>query len=168
MALKDELEAVERLKNILGSLAEQDPDLLLDSIEGETNLFEIIDSILLSYQIAKSNIKANKITIDNIEKRNQSFETRMQNIKDTLFTILEQLDLDDYKKELKRPLATLSLRNIAATGVINNEALIPSEYWVTKEPVIDKRKLNEDLKNGIAVQGAKLSNGGKTISILGI
>lgn len=168
MSLNGELEAVDTLKNILGSLAEQDPDLLIDSIEGETNLFNIIDSMLLSYSMAKNGIAANKKTIETIEARNASFELRMQNLKDTLFTILERLDLEQYKKELKRPLATLSLKNIAPSGTIINEALIPSKYWKAQDPKLDKTLINQDLKEGIKIEGAELSNGGKTISLRGI
>lgn len=51
------------------------------------------------------------------------------------------------------------LQNSPPSCVIDNEAFVPSDYKVRKDPVIDKKKILEDLKLGVPVPGCHMEQG---------
>jgi hypothetical protein len=63
------------------------------------------------------------------------------------------------------PAVTLSLRAVPASVVLTNEADIPSAFWKTGEPKLDKRAVLATLKEKKPVPGATLSNGGSVLAL---
>jgi hypothetical protein len=51
-----------------------------------------------------------------------------------------------------------------ALMVLNEEA-VPSIYWQPGEPRLKRQKLTTDLKEGVEVEGATLSNPEPTLSV---
>jgi Siphovirus Gp157 len=62
---------------------------------------------------------------------------------------------------------TVSVARGVPSGVITDEEKIPMKY-VKMIREINKRALNEDLKQGVVVEGAYLSNGAPSLRIVGI
>ena len=61
---------------------------------------------------------------------------------------------------------TLSTRKTAPKLIVEDEALIPSKFWKTPDPVLDKKALNDALRADGAepIPGASLSNGGISLN----
>ena len=60
---------------------------------------------------------------------------------------------------------TISLRSGRPALQIINEAAIPSDYWVTPEPRLDRQSLVAELKKGSQVTGACLGNAEPVLSV---
>lgn len=133
----------EQLKHILGEgQYETDVVTLQDTIEGETELFETIDAVLeqLGQDIASQEALAKYETSiaarkERLKKREQAMRTMLANALD----ILEQ-------KRFERPLATITRKDVAPKLVVADEAAIPSAWWKTPEPVLDRKALTDELK----------------------
>lgn len=74
------------------------------------------------------------------------------------------LMLKHNKQKVKNGLYTVSLKDVPPKLEVTDESRIPAEYWKKQDPRLDKDALFKDIKDhGVVVEGARLSNGGKTI-----
>ena len=134
-----ELLALQALKDSIADAAKDDPDLLLDMAEGETNVLELIDMVLEADLVDQglldglANVKAI------VKLREERFEMRMK----TRRALLEQALFILERKKLERPTATISITERKPTITVTDESEIPSEYFRTPDPVLNKKALNE-------------------------
>jgi hypothetical protein len=157
-----EAQAVAALKESLGALLnEGDPELLIDTIEGETSLLEAIDRLVLT--VAESDGLANgaRLAEAEIEHRAERFRKRAESARAMIEQALMIAEID----KLERPGATLSLVRRAPKLELTEESEIPSEFWKTGDPKLDKKALAAALKEGRAVPGAVLSNCAPSLTI---
>ena len=157
---------MEAAKKLLSNLRDQgandDAELVADSLEGETNLIEALDAAL-------SEIDECEILIAGLDEKITAFDARRKMMKDRadrIRALIEQALVMTDQQSLKLAGATLALSRRAAQVVIANEADIPARFWVEQErpaPKLDKKALAEALKENEAVPGASLDNG--TISL---
>jgi hypothetical protein len=68
-------------------------------------------------------------------------------------------------KKITAPDFTVSVRAGSPALVVSDEAAIPAGYWVPREPRLDRLALISDLKKGVAVTGAQLSNPEPVLSV---
>jgi hypothetical protein len=148
-----------RIREILQEY--DDPQLILDTIEGETDIHEAIaviyeetaeDEILLAGLAEK---------LKELTARKQRVE---KSIEDRRNIILMAMDRGGVKT-VRTPLATLTHRDTPPSALIADEALIPARFWKPQEPVLDKRAVSDAIKAGEAVPGVNKSNGGISLSI---
>jgi hypothetical protein len=76
---------------------------------------------------------------------------------------LEVMDATN-RKTFAAPFGTVSVKSLPPSVVILDEQALPDEYVATKR-IPDKRKLAADLKEGVVINGAVLSNAGRTLAI---
>lgn len=153
--------AVLQLRAALGEAIDDDMQLLLDMIEGETGFLEAVDAVLEARADNTAMIEAMAQREAELRARRQRFEMREETIRKALQRSLEATGL----KKLQRPLATLSLGNRAPMAIVTNEALIPDSYKIPQPAKLDRRMLLEALRGGVNVPGAALSNGGTSLTI---
>lgn len=134
-----ELLALQALKDSIADAAKDDPDLLLDMAEGETNIMELIDKVLEADLVDQglldglANVKAI------VKLREERFEMRMK----TRRGLLEQALFILERKKLERPTATISITERKPTVTVTDESEVPSEYFRTPDPVLNKKALND-------------------------
>lgn len=157
-----EAQAVAALKESLRQVgAEGDDELLTDSIEGETSLFEVLDKLLLQITEDAALAKGADAAAAALSARAVRFEKRAEAAR----ALIEQaLFIADLAK-LERPTATLSLVNRPAKVEVAEEADIPAEFWKVGDPKLDKKAVLAALKEGRAVPGACLSNSPPSLTI---
>lgn len=152
---------------VLDSIRSVDPDdevLALDTVEGETSLFEVIDAILVRRLATLGMAEGTKAAIGDLKARQKRFEDRANYDR----TIIEQAMALAELKTLQRPVATLSMADRKPSLVITTEADIPAKYWNPGDPTLDRKALAADLASlgdGENIPGATLSNGAPTLSI---
>jgi len=147
---------LENLRDVIGN----DIELALDTIEGETRLFEIIDSTLEADAEIDAMISAIDQRIADLNDRKARFKARKAAARGAIAAAMETIG----EKSLVRPCGTISLAKTAKKVEIVDEQSLPSEYWKRAEPKIDRSALLAALKIG-SVPGAALVDGGTSLRI---
>ena len=156
-----EVDKAKEIGALLESMGDVDPESLLLSLESETNLPEMVCKIydaILEYDIYASGLKSK---IEDLSERKTRIERSAETLRGVIFIAMEKANL----QKVSHICATLSIKKTARQTVINDEMLIPSDYWKRPDPELDKSKIKEDLKAGVDIPGCTLSNGGAALSI---
>ena len=141
-SLTREMSAVDQIRQMLG---EDDPQLLLNTIEGETHALELVDALI-------EEVLADELLAAKANDRVKRLETRAARRRALLLSILQ----DKLRMvSLQRPLATLSVSYTTAHAVITDQNKLPDEYMRT---VVDASALGKALRSGERIDGAELSN----------
>ena len=146
-------------------LKAQDPQLdeqtLADTVEGLTNLNEILAAIVRAALADEALASGLKGRIAEMEERRERLEERAlkrrQIVKDTMV----ELDL----KKLTAPDFSASIRPGMPGLLVIDEAAVPSIYWEPREPRLDRQGLLAELKQGAEITGVTLSNPEPVLSV---
>lgn len=146
-------------------LRSEDPTLdertLADTVEGLTDLNEILAAIIRSALKDEAFAKGLKGRIAEMEDRLQRLQDRASNRRAIVKDMMGELDL----KKIEAPDFTASLRAGMPSLVVIDEALVPSIYWEPRDPKLRRSELAADLKLGTDVPGAALSNPEPVLSV---
>jgi hypothetical protein len=156
-----ETEAAKTLRAQLADILGGDEDLAVSMVEGETDLNEAIDLAVAELAHSMAHIKGLNEYIDTFQKRKERLQHRMENLRTMLSVAMEQAG----RTKIEQPAVTLSLRAVPPSVTVTSEADIPSAYWTSQPPKLDKRTLLADLKDKKPVPGAELSNGGTSLAL---
>lgn len=159
---------IEATKRLLSQLREEghseDAELVADSIEGETSLHEAIAAAIDeidNLEILIGGATAKEAAIAEFRKAK---ERRVEFIRASI----EQAMIATEQEKLPLPTATVFISKRKPGLIVENEADIPSEFFVTPEtpaPKLDKKALAAALNEGRTVPGAGLDNGTVSLSI---
>ena len=122
---------------------DEDHALLLGSLDGETDIFEVLDRVI------ESSI-ADKKLAELARERAKRVEERASRSREIALRIIEALGVSP----LERPIYTASLMQIRKSIVTNSDEL-PKEF-IRESP--DMIAINKALRAGEEVPGAELSN----------
>jgi hypothetical protein len=143
----------------------QDPDLdeqtLTDTVEGLTDLHEILAAIVraaLADEALATGLKGRITEMqERLERLQERAAKRRQIVKDTMV----ELDL----KKLTAPDFSASIRPGMPALLVIDEAAVPSIYWEPREPRLDRQGLLAELKQGAEITGVTLSNPEPVLSV---
>src|SRR3974390_2217012 len=146
-------------------LKAQDPQLddetLADTVEGLTDLNEILAAIVRTALADEALASGLKGRIAEMEGRRDRLEERAlkrrQIVKDTMV----ELDL----KKLTAPDFSASIRPGMPALLVIDEAAVPSIYWEPREPRLDRQGLLAELNKGAEITGVTLSNPEPVLSV---
>ena len=153
--------AARALKDSLQALGQQDDELLIDSLEGETELIEAIDQLLGRMAESQAMICGLEAVAADLEARKRRYQARLETDRGLIEQALLIAEIDT----LERPLATLSLSARPPKLEVHTPADIPAEFWRSPDPVLDKRALAKALAEGRTVPGACLSNAAPSLTV---
>jgi hypothetical protein len=177
-------QAVKAIKSSIAAIGEEgDDQLVLDTVEGETDFLEVVDAILARIADDGALAKAIDAQVSDLNARKERFKKRIETNK----ALLEQAFIEADLPKVERPLATVYLSNRAPKVIVETESDIPARYWKPGDPKLDQKALLEDLKARRAalealpedpaeraaayaalppdIPGATLSNGTRSLSI---
>lgn len=155
-----EAQAVKSLRESIAAL-DADDDLLADTIEGETSLFEAVDRLLSRMAENRAMVVGTDEAMADLAARKDRFVKRVEADR----SLIEQAMMIAELPKLERPTATLSLSNRAPKVIVETEADIPAEFFKAPPPVLDKKSLADALKAGRDVPGAVLSNAAPSLTV---
>jgi Siphovirus Gp157 len=138
-----------------------DEQTLADTVEGLTDLDEILASIIRAFLADEALASGLKGRIAEMEARLERLQDRAAKRRQIVRETMAELDL----KKITAPDFTASLRPGMASLVVLDEASIPSIYWEPRDPKLDRVSLTADLKQGTDVAGATLSNPEPVLSV---
>lgn len=141
-----------------------DEETILDTLEGETDLVELIVAVLESAETDKGMAAACETRIAELTERAARFLKRADAKRGVVKLAMERSG----RPKIEAPAFTVSLKAVPQSVIITAQEQIPATYMVQPEPPPpkpDKRAILEALKAGTAIAGCTLSNGGQTISV---
>jgi len=156
-----EIEAARVLREQIADLAQGDEDFIRDTLEGETDLDGIVRRLIAGIgedEAMAAGIDAYAKELDTRKDR----LTKRAKLKRTL--ICSAMEIAG-RPSMETDVGTVTLKAVAATATITEEADIPAEFFKPQPPKLDKAALTVALREGREVPGATLSNGGSTIQI---
>ena len=142
---------LDHLRDALGE--EPDEQLLLDTLEGETDAFELIAKLLNGIERDEGDVNALDNQIADRNERKQRAKHRIDGRREAIMALLECAGLD----KLTLPEASLSLRILPAKLTVNDPQAVPDDYTViTRKPAMDAIKaafsVNDFLPNWLRVE----------------
>lgn len=159
--LHREIEAAKLLREQLATLAGDDEDVIRDTLEGETDLRDLLRSMIASTGEDEAMIDGLDAYIDGLSARKKRIKDRIENKRSLMCTALEVAGI----KKLDTDIGTLSLSTVQPKVIVTDESAIPARFWKPADPTLDRKALAAALKAKEAVAGAELSNGGTTVTI---
>lgn len=121
----------------------------LDSIDWQTDYEKKVENYIKVIKNIESDVEARKAEIKRLTELNKADEKKNDHLKETLSTSMQ---LTGHER-VDTPLFKVSFRKSQAVEV--DELVLPESYKVaTWKP--DKKRLKEDLKNGLEIVGASL------------
>jgi hypothetical protein len=131
-----------------------DEQTLADTVEGLTDLHEILQAVIRAALTDEALARGLKCRISDMQCRLDRLEDRASKRRQIAKDVMVELDL----KRITAPDFSASLRPGLPALVVLNEDAVPSIYWQPGEPRLKRQVLASDLKEGAEIAGATLSN----------
>jgi hypothetical protein len=131
-----------------------DEQTLADTVEGLTDLHEIVTAIIRSALADEALATGLKSRIADMQGRLDRLQDRASKRRQIAKDVMVELDL----KKITAPDFTVSIRPGMPSLLVLDEAAVPSIYWQPSEPRLNRQKLSSELKNGAEIAGTALSN----------
>ena len=136
---------------------------IAEQLETAENPAELIESLDKAVQVKAAGIAiylerldsmtaALEETIKKLQARKKAFQNRKERLKEYTLAAMKQHDI----QKIECPECTISIQKNPPSADVYEPKMIPVEYWRQPEPVLDKKALLDDLKEGVVIQGARL------------
>ena len=135
-----------------------------DTLEGETNLHEMLVKIIYSADDDAAIIAGIDLRISTMNARKDRLKRRIERSRELVADVMQRAGII----RLTPPDMTVSVSKRPPKVLIIDENQIPKAYFTPAPPPpdkLDKSALKEALEDGIEVPGAVLSNGGFGITV---
>ena len=143
----------------------QDPQIdeqtLADTVEGLTDLHEIVQAVIRSALADEALARGLKCRISDMQCRLDRLEDRASKRRQIAKDVMVELDL----KKLNAPDFTASIREGIPSLMVLNEDAVPSIYWQPSEPRLNRQELAYELKQGAEIAGVALSDPEPVLSV---
>jgi hypothetical protein len=162
VSLSTEVPRYQLLKQrLLMDYPDLDQETLADSLEGITDLHEMIAAVIRSALVDEALQGGLRSRIDEMKRRLVRLEERGAKKRELAVEAMTEVGL----KRLEQPDFTASTRAGSPALVVVAEGIIPEGYWVPQSPKLDRQSLLAELKRGREIPGAQLSNPKPTLAV---
>jgi hypothetical protein len=138
-----------------------DEQTLADTVEGLTDLHEILTAIIRAALTDEALANGLKVRIAELEDRLARLQDRAAKRRQIARHTMVELEL----KKLTAPDFIAFIRPGMPALVVIDEAAVPSIYWEPREPKLNRQGLVADLKQGTEIAGVSLSNPEPVLSV---
>ena len=138
-----------------------DDETLRDTLEGITDLHEMIAEVVRSALADQAMAAGLKLRLDDMKSRLARLEERARKKRQLALDALLEADI----KKLMQPDLTISVRAGTQALVVTSEDNIPEDFWIPQPPKLDRNGVLAALKSGKIIGGAALNNPAPTISV---
>lgn len=141
---------------MLAESEDLDPEAVADTLEGIAG--EIEDKaenyakVMKQMQADADGIKAEE---ERLHSRRTSIENNIKRMKEALQNAMEATGKEKFKTEL----FSFGIQSNPPSVAIAEDAVIPNRFYIPQEPKLDKKKLLEELKIGIEIDGCSITQG---------
>ena len=138
-----------------------DEQTLADTVEGLTDLHEIVQTVIRAALSDEALVLGLKCRISDMQGRLDRLQDRASKRRQIARDVMVELDL----KKLNAPDFTASIREGVPSLMVINEDAVPSIYWQPSEPRLKRQELAYELKQGAEIAGVALSNPEPVLSV---
>ena len=138
-----------------------DEQTLADTVEGLTDLHEIVTAIIRSALADEALATGLKSRIADMQGRLERLQDRASKRRQIAKDVMVELDL----KKITAPDFTVSIRPGMPALLVLDEAAVPSIYWQPSAPRLNRQGLLSELKDGTEITGVALSNPEPVLSV---
>ena len=152
-------------RSLRDRLRAEDPQIdeqtLADTVEGLTDLHEIVTAIIRSALTDEALVTGLKCRIADMQGRLDRLQDRASKRRQIAKDVMVELDL----KKITAPDFTVSIRPGTPALLVLDEAAVPSIYWEPREPRLNRQELLSELKEGAEIEGVAISNPEPVLSV---
>jgi hypothetical protein len=141
-------------QQILTAYPGLDDEILADTLEGITDLHEMIAAVIRSALVDEALQTGLRTRLVEMRQRFGRLQERGAKKRQLALEAMCETGL----KKMEEPDFTASARSGLPALVIVAEPEIPETYWVPQPPKLDRQALLADLKRGAVINGAQLGN----------
>jgi len=141
-------------ERLLAKWPDCDEETLSDTLEGITDLHEMIAAVIRSALVDEALECGLRVRLADMKERQSRLEVRASKKRELALQAMTEVGLT----RLEQPDFTASVRAGSPSLVVTAEDLIPEAYWVPQAPKLRRQPLLNDLKQGASVSGVQLSN----------
>jgi hypothetical protein len=162
MQLKGELNRYQVVKErLLSDWPEIDCETLSDTLEGITDLHEMIAAVIRSALVDEALHSGLRGRLDDMRERLSRLELRASKKRQLAVEAMTEVGLS----KLEQPDFTASARAGSPALVVIAEERIPEAYWLPQPPKLDRQLILGELKRGLEIPGAEMSNPKPVLSV---
>lgn len=145
------------------ALANDDIDetTLADTIEGLSDFNEVAAEVVRSALLDEAMADGLSQYIKRLQGRLQRLADRAKERRRIVRDAMMEVDL----RKIVASDLTLSVRPGSPSLVVLDEQAIPEPYWLQQKPRLDRIQATSDLKRGVPIPGATLSNPEPVLSV---
>ena len=147
-------------RNLIAQYPEADEDTLLDTLEGITDLHEMIAAVIRSALVDEA-LQAGLRSRDDMKERLSRLELRASKKRELALEAMTEVGLS----KLEQPDFTASARAGSPALVVIAEDRIPEAYWLPQPPKLDRQAILGELKRGSKSPGLQMSNPKPVLSV---
>ena len=141
-------------ERISGNYPQADDETLLDTLEGITDLHEMIAAVIRSALVDEALHNGLRFRVDDMRERLSRLELRASKKRELALEAMTEAGLN----KLEQSDFTASARAGCPALVVIAEDKIPNPYWLPQPPKLDRQSMLCELKRGSDIPGAQLSN----------
>jgi hypothetical protein len=157
--------AVSTYRAIRDRIRTQDPQIdeqtLADTVEGLTDLHEIVAAIIRSSLTDEALAEGLKRRVSDMQGRLERLQDRASKRRQIAKDVMLELDI----KKITAPDFSVSVRPGLPALQVLDEAAVPSIYWQPSAPRLKRQELLSELKTGVEIGGVALSNPEPVLSV---
>ena len=138
-----------------------DEQTLADTVEGLTDLHEIVAAIIRSALADEALATGLKGRVAEMQGRLERLQDRASKRRQIAKDVMLELDI----KKITAPDFSVSIRPGLPALQVLDEAAVPSIYWQPSAPRLKRQELLSELKTGADIEGVALSNPEPVLSV---
>lgn len=148
-------------QRLLAKWPDCDEETLHDTLEGITDLHEMIAAVIRSALVDEALQSGLRTRLEYMKERLARFEERGAKKRQLALEAMLEAGLS----KLEQPDFTACARAGAPSLVVVSENLIPESYWIPQSPKLDRQSLLAEIKRGHEISGVELSNPKPTLAV---
>ena len=131
-----------------------DAETLADTLEGITDLHEMIAAVIRSALVDEALHTGLRFRVDEMKQRLSRLEVSATKKRQLALEAMSEVGFT----KLEQPDFTASARAGSPALIVVAEDKIPRAYWIPQPPKLDRQAILGELKRGAEIPGAQLSN----------
>jgi Siphovirus Gp157 len=138
-----------------------DEETLADTLEGITDLHEMIAAVIRSALVDEALHAGLCCRLADMNERLSRLDLRASKKRQLALEAMSEVGLT----KLEQPDFTASARAGSPALIVTAEDAIPEDYWLQQPPKLDRQAVLGELKRGIEIPGAQMSNSKPVLSV---